>query len=84
MGQHIADVEVVDGVWRAVYQDSQGREYVIDASGEPVYGVWFIPPDDPQPCVTWRSHPGSRLRPPGASQHSRPAGSVRRKLEHML
>jgi hypothetical protein len=33
--QHVADVEFADGVWRAVYQEPSGRQYVIDASGEP-------------------------------------------------
>jgi hypothetical protein len=51
MDDHVADVEFNDAVRRAVYQDSQGRQYVIDASGEPVYGVWYIPPDEPLPCV---------------------------------
>jgi hypothetical protein len=51
MDQHIADVEFTDGVWRAVYQDLGGRQYVIDGGGEPVYGVWCIPEDEPQPSV---------------------------------
>jgi hypothetical protein len=50
MDTHVADVDFVDGVRRQVYQDRQGRQYVIDETGEPVYGVWFIPPDEPQPC----------------------------------
>jgi hypothetical protein len=44
MDEHVADVEFTDGVWRPVYQQPDGRQYVIDASGEPVYGVWYIPP----------------------------------------
>jgi hypothetical protein len=40
-----------DGVWRAVYQDPRGRQYVIDTAGEPVYGVWFIPVDELQPSI---------------------------------
>jgi hypothetical protein len=51
MDDHIADVECTDGVWRAVYQDPRGRQYVLEASGEPVFGVWYIPPDEPPPCV---------------------------------
>jgi hypothetical protein len=44
-------VEFTDGVWRAVYQEPGGRQYVIDATGAPVFGVWFIPQDQPRPCV---------------------------------
>jgi hypothetical protein len=51
MDQHVADIEFTDGVWRTVCQDEQGRQYVIDATGEPVYGVWFIPRDEPQPTI---------------------------------
>jgi hypothetical protein len=41
-------VEFTDGVWRAVSQDPRGRQYVFDAAGEPVYGAWFVPEDEPQ------------------------------------
>jgi hypothetical protein len=51
MDQPVADVEFIDGLWRPVYQDPRGRQYVIDAAGEPVYGVWFIPQDEPRPTI---------------------------------
>jgi hypothetical protein len=60
MEQHVADVEFTDGVWRAVYQQPDGRQYVIDGGGEPVFSVWFIPPDEPQPCAIV-DHPNSRI-----------------------
>jgi hypothetical protein len=52
--RHIADIDSIDGVRRPVWEDSRGRQYVLDAEGEPVFGVYFIPPeppDDPQPCA---------------------------------
>jgi hypothetical protein len=38
----IATVTFADGVDRPVYDDGQGQ-YVLDAHGKPIYGVWFIP-----------------------------------------
>ena len=52
MDGHVADVEFTDGVWRPVHQDAQGRQYVLDATGEPVFGVWFIAEDEPRPCLS--------------------------------
>jgi hypothetical protein len=49
--RHIADVEFTSGAWRPVWETPQGRQYVLLDDGEPVYGVWFIPRDDVQPCV---------------------------------
>jgi hypothetical protein len=43
---HVADTVFTDGVWRAVYEQPDGRQYVIDDDGEPVFGIWFIPRDD--------------------------------------
>jgi hypothetical protein len=51
MDQHIADTVFADGVWRPVWQDGKGRQYVLDCDGEPVYGVWLIQTADGQPCV---------------------------------
>jgi hypothetical protein len=51
MDQHVASIEFTDGVWCRVYETSDGRQYVIDDDGHRVYGLWFIPPDDPQPTV---------------------------------
>ena len=50
MDQHVADIEFADGVWREAWERPDGRKYVVDADGQRVYGVWFIPPD-PQPCI---------------------------------
>jgi hypothetical protein len=68
MDQHVADVEFTDGVWRAVYQDSRGRQYVIDArqARNPRFPPGFsLTPG--RRAVTMlagpRSHPGkTRLR----------------------
>jgi hypothetical protein len=42
---------------RAVYEAHDGRQYVLDNDGEPVYGVWFIPRDEADvPFVVDRSN----------------------------
>jgi hypothetical protein len=43
MNQHIADVDFTDGVRRPVMQEPSGRQYVEDADGDRVYGVWYMP-----------------------------------------
>jgi hypothetical protein len=35
-----------DGPMRPVYEQHDGRQYVIDDDGEPVYGVWYIPREE--------------------------------------
>jgi hypothetical protein len=37
----------VDGVTRAVYEDADGRQWVVGRDGEKVYGVWVRPADEP-------------------------------------
>jgi hypothetical protein len=44
MDEHIATIWFIDGVWRAVYEGDDGRQYVINGGGDKGYGVWFIPP----------------------------------------
>jgi hypothetical protein len=41
----MADIASTDGVWRAIYEQLDGRQYVIDGNGVPVFGVWVKPPD---------------------------------------
>jgi hypothetical protein len=41
----IGEREFTDGVVRPVYEDNKGQ-YVLDADGEMVRGVWLLPPDD--------------------------------------
>jgi hypothetical protein len=41
----IARVRFVDGAERPVFDGLDGRQYVFDDDGEPVHGVWYIPPD---------------------------------------
>jgi hypothetical protein len=36
-----------DGVERDVYEDAGGRQYVPGCGGEPVYGRWLAPADEP-------------------------------------
>ena len=43
--QPIAEILFTDGVSRAVYQDADGSQYVLDGR-EMVYGVW-VKPDEP-------------------------------------
>ena len=49
----VARVLFTDGIWREVYQQPNGRQYVLDQDAEPLYGVWFLPRVDdlPEPIV---------------------------------
>jgi hypothetical protein len=42
----VAFTEFADGVRRSVYEEPDGRQYVIDKDGEQVYGVWYIPREE--------------------------------------
>jgi hypothetical protein len=49
----MAEIPVADGTRREVYEDPDGRQYVLDGREE-VYGVWLLP-DEPEvvdPCST--------------------------------
>ena len=37
-----------DGIERDVYEDAEGRQYVLDGDGERVYGEWLLPADEPR------------------------------------
>jgi hypothetical protein len=41
----IARVRFADGSERAVFEQLDGRQYVLDDNGDRLYGVWFIPDD---------------------------------------
>jgi hypothetical protein len=47
--EHVGIVEFARGVWLPVMQDPDGRQYVFDADGEKVYGVWTRAEDEPRP-----------------------------------
>jgi hypothetical protein len=49
IGQRVVTLWFTDRVWRLVYEETDGLQYVIDGCGVKVYGVWFIPRDDPTP-----------------------------------
>jgi hypothetical protein len=40
-------VPFADGAERDVYEDGDGRQWVIGGGGERVYGMWLPPPDEP-------------------------------------
>ena len=44
--RHVADICLDDDCTRAVFEQPNGRQYVLDDEGAPMFGVWFIPPDD--------------------------------------
>ena len=48
--QIVAYVDFLDGVRRAVYEQLDGRQYVIGYDGEPEHGVWWMPrfPEGPE------------------------------------
>jgi hypothetical protein len=51
MDDHIATIWFIDGVWRAVLEEADGRQYVIDGDGVKVYGVWHYSRGEPTPTV---------------------------------
>jgi hypothetical protein len=46
----IGDRLFVDGIIRDVFADPDGRQFVLDNDGNPVYGVWIYIPD-PDPVI---------------------------------
>jgi hypothetical protein len=42
----IAYVDFADGVSRPVFEQVNGRQYVLDDEGERAYGVWLIPAEE--------------------------------------
>jgi hypothetical protein len=36
MDQYVASIQFTDGEWRPVYEEADGRQYVIDADGAKV------------------------------------------------
>jgi hypothetical protein len=40
--QSISSIPFVDGVTRPVYLDADGRQFVLDVDGTPIYGVWVL------------------------------------------
>jgi hypothetical protein len=51
-GRIVGRVLFVDGVVRDVYEDADGRQWVLGYVGERVYGVWLKPADKPE-IVQW-------------------------------
>ena len=51
MDQIVAHVWFVDAIKRTVFQQADGRQYVLDDDGEPVPGVWLIPKEEVVPDV---------------------------------
>jgi len=41
MNTPVASVPFIDGVTRPFYLDADGRQYVLDNDGNPVYGSWI-------------------------------------------
>lgn len=50
MSAPITHVDFTDGTRRPVFEDARGQ-YVIGDDGEPVRGVWFVPPEADSPHV---------------------------------
>jgi hypothetical protein len=42
----IGKIRIVDGSCREVFQQPDGRQYVLDDAGDPVHGVWIIPEEE--------------------------------------
>jgi hypothetical protein len=39
-------IEFTDGQTRPVYEDQDGRQFVIDGRGRHVFGVWYVQPNE--------------------------------------
>lgn len=50
----IARVCFNDGSKRDVYQEEDGRQFVIGYEGERVYGVWYYEPQPDEPVIVWQ------------------------------
>jgi hypothetical protein len=37
----LGERQFTDGTMRPIYREDDGRQYVLDDEGEPVYGVWL-------------------------------------------
>jgi hypothetical protein len=46
MDQFIGHVLLVDGATRPIYQQPDGRQYILNEEGERVHGVWMIPEEE--------------------------------------
>jgi hypothetical protein len=46
-GRPVGRVLFTDSIDRDVYEDAEGRQYVVDLNGERVYGQWLPPADEP-------------------------------------
>ena len=51
MDRILGEVDFVDGSRRLVYEDSDGRQYVLGEESERVHGVWMMPLEDVLPDV---------------------------------
>jgi hypothetical protein len=43
--------QFIDGTTHPVYRSDDGRQYVFDDDGEPVYGVWLHPDEYQEPVI---------------------------------
>jgi hypothetical protein len=43
----IGERRFLDGSTRPVFEDAEGRQYVVEDEGNTAYGVWLPPADEP-------------------------------------
>jgi hypothetical protein len=43
----VGRVPFTDGAEREVHEDADGRQWVVGYDGEPVFGVWLPPAEEP-------------------------------------
>jgi hypothetical protein len=55
----LAACPFTDGAGRDVYEDADGRQYVLDGA-QWVYGVWLPPADEPVVVSVSADHPADR------------------------
>lgn len=59
----IARAHFIDGSTRTAFLAPDGRQYVLDATGEPVYGTWIYPDADDKDEV---AHPDASAEAPAS------------------
>ena len=47
----LGERQFTDGATRPVFRSDDGRQFVLDDNGEPVYGVWLHPDEYSEPIT---------------------------------
>ena len=68
----LGESQFTDATTRPIYRDGDGRQFILDEDGEPVYGVWLHPDEYQEPVALEPQAPETVGRRRG-SQNATPA-----------